>query len=124
MRGLFLVLMLCVLTMPFFAASDSVCCGHVSMSEETKSQHHQPMHLPQPTGADDQSTADLGLDLDCGVCHANCAAAATTVATVSANPVGMERFEYQGEVRSPHWHERPYRPNWFAPQRSGLNLAA
>lgn len=114
MRRIFLVLMLCVLTMPFFAAADSVCCEHVFMSQEMKPQHHQPMHLPQPTGADDRSTADHGLDLDCGVCHANCAAATTTLASVSANPVGIERFDYQGEARSPHWHERPYRPNWFA----------
>ena len=75
MRVLLFLLMLTLLPLQFSAAAPPHCCGHVAASQEAQTQHHQPIHLPVAQGTDDLVSNALGFDLDCGVCHANCAAA-------------------------------------------------
>jgi hypothetical protein len=124
MRVFLLLLMLALLPLQFSAAAVTECCGHVAKAQGPQAQHHQPTHLLPAQGTDNLTANALGFDLDCGTCHANCAAAVAVTAATMADSAGIERVEHLVELILPPWHERPYRPQWFAPKRSGLNLSA
>lgn len=123
MRLFLVLLMLTLLPLQFSAAAATECCGHVAVSQGLQDQHHQPTHLSPVQGTDDLAANGLGFDLDCGTCHANCAAAVTATASTMVDPAGIERVEHLVEFILPPWHERPYRPQWSAPKNSGLSLS-
>ena len=123
MRFFLILLMLALPPLQFSAAAATECCGHVAVAQGLQAQHHQRMHLLPVQGTDDLTNNGLGFDLDCGTCHANCAAAVTATAATMADPAGIERVEHLVEHILPPWHGRPYRPQWSAPERSGLNLS-
>lgn len=123
MRVFLPLLMLALLPLQFSAAAATECCGHVAVAQGSQAQHHQPMHLLPVQGTDDLTANGLGFDLDCGTCHANCAAAVTATAATMADPAGIERVEHLAELILPPWHKRPYRPQWSAPKHSGQNLS-
>ncbi|MBT9465865.1 hypothetical protein [Hydrogenophaga sp.] len=124
MRVFLILLMLTLLPLQFSAAAATECCGHGAVAQGLQAQHHQPMHLLPVQETDDLTAKGQGFDLDCRTCHANCAAAVTATAATMADPAGIERVEHLVELILPPWHERPYRPQWSAPKRSGLNLSA
>jgi hypothetical protein len=124
MRVLLFLLMLTLLPLQFSAAAAPHCCGHVAVSQEPQTQHHQPIHLSVAQGTDDLVSNVLGFDLDCGVCHANCAAAVMEMVETREDPPGIERGEHLDEPILPLWQEQPDRPQWSTPRGSGLNAVA
>ncbi|MDO9132112.1 hypothetical protein [Hydrogenophaga sp.] len=121
MRVFLILLMFALLPLQFSAAAATECCGHVAVAQGFQVQHHQPTHLLPIQGADDLTANELGFDLDCGTCHANCAAAVMETVATMADPAGIELVAHLVELILPPWHERPYRPQWSAPKHSGLN---
>jgi hypothetical protein len=124
MRLFLVLLMLTLLPLQFSAAAAADCCGHVALAQQPQTQHHQPTHLSVVQGAEGVASAILDFDLECGTCHANCTAAVMATAETMADPAGVERGEHLAELILPPWHEQPYRPQWFAPQGSGLTASA
>lgn len=124
MRAFLVLLIVTLLSLQFSAAAVADCCGHVAVTQGSRAQHHQPAGMVAGSSDDELSANRLGLDFDCGTCHANCAAAVTSTATPLDDPAGIERVEHLVELILPSWHERPYRPKWFAPRDSGLNACA
>lgn len=124
MRGLLLLLILTLLPLQFSAAAVAGCCEHVAAVQVTHDQHHPPLH----GAATDLSGTKLGgsaaFDLDCGTCHANCAAAVTTTALPDFSRAGADRMEPAAGHPSPTWPERPYRPQWPTPIGSGWSASA
>lgn len=121
MRLLLVLLMLTLLPLQFSAAATDHCCGHLTQSQERQAQHHQSLHLPEVLGTSDLAPDTPVFDLDCGTCHANCAAAVTATIETHADPAGIERGEHRAQPNLPPLHEQPYRPQWPTPQGSGLN---
>ena len=124
MRLFLALLMLTLLPLQFSAAADADCCGHGAAFEQSPTNHHQPIHQPVISGADDTGPDVLGFDLDCGTCHANCAAAVMATTETVVDPAGIGRGAHLVELVLPPWHEQPYRPQWSAPQGSGMNVFA
>jgi hypothetical protein len=122
MRAFLVLLMLTFLPLQFSAAAAvEAYCGHVQSTQTTQVTHHQPGHGQAVEGLAEGIAGERGFDLDCGTCHANCAAAVSVTAAPVADPAGMERVEHLVERFLPPWHERPYRPQWSAPRVSGLS---
>ena len=122
MRVFLVVLMLALLPLQFSAAAVVECCDHLSVTQGLQTQHHQPAHLSVGPGTDERAGGEF--DLDCGTCHANCAAAVTAIAAPTVVSAGIERVEHLAELILPPWYERPYRPQWLTPYGSGLNAYA
>jgi hypothetical protein len=87
-----------------------------------------PLQSPAPATVavsnEDGAVSSSSFDLDCGTCHANCAAAVLTIAATFADPAGIERVEHLEETRVRPWHARPYRAQWLTPIRAALSTAA
>lgn len=124
MRAFLVMLMFTLLPLQFSAAMAAECCGHIAVAQESPVQHHQPAHTSAGSGMEELATNGLDFDLDCGTCHANCAAALTATSATKAVPVGIERAEHLVERFLLPWIERPYRPRWPNPSGSGLNAYA
>lgn len=124
MRAFLVMLMFTLLPLQFSAAAAVECCGHVAVTQEAQLQHHQPTFMSAWSCTEDLATDDLGFDLDCGTCHANCAAAVTATTATMVDPAGIELAEHLVERFLPPWPERPYRPRWSTPRGSGLNAYA
>lgn len=124
MRLFLVILMLTLLPLQLSAAAAADCYGHLAVSQESPTHNPQPIHLLVIPGGDDLNSDVLGFDLDCATCHANCAATITTTAETTADPAGIERVELLVELVLPPWQEQPYRPQWSAPQGSGMNAFA
>jgi hypothetical protein len=121
MRAFLVMLMLTLLPLQFSAAAAAECCGHVAVAQGSQVQHHQPAHISAGSDREELATNGLGVDLDCGTCHANCAAALPATSANMVDPSGIERVEHLVERFLPPWLERPYRPRWSTPNGSGLN---
>ena len=89
MRFFLILLMLAQLPLQFSTAAATECCGHVAVAQGLQAQHHQPTHLLQVQGTDDLTANGLGFDLDCGTCHANCAAAVMETVATMADPAAV-----------------------------------
>lgn len=124
MRLLLVVLILTLLPLQFSAAAAADCCGHFAVSQEPQTQHHQPIHLSVAQGTDAPDSDVLGFDLDCGVCHANCAAAVMEMVETTEDSPGIERGQHLEKLILPPWQEQPYRPQWSTPRGSGWNAVA
>ncbi|WP_337179489.1 hypothetical protein [Hydrogenophaga borbori] len=122
MRFLLALLMLTLLPLQFSAAATSSCCGHAGASQVLEPQRHQPHHVFAAQGGHDVTPE--GIDLDCGTCHVNCAAAVTATVETSVDAVGGVLGGYLVEANAPPWHEQPDRPQWLTPRDSGLNVFA
>jgi len=117
MRAFLVMLMLTLLPLHFSAAA-AECCDHVGLAPAMAAHHHQPTHL-LPGQDTQERSANAGFDLDGGTCHAHCAAAVSTAKETTVVAAGIERAEHLvGPILS-RWQERPYRPQWSAPTRSG-----
>jgi hypothetical protein len=121
MRAFLIMLMLTLLPLQFSAAAAASCCGHVPATQGPQATHHQPGHGQAVEGVNHGVVGDSGFDLDCGNCHANCAAAFTATSAFMTISAGSEQVEHLTERRLSPWHEQPYRPQWFTPTGSGLN---
>ncbi|PUE38690.1 hypothetical protein B9Z50_16680 [Limnohabitans sp. Bal53] len=124
MRAFLILLMLTLLPLQFSAAAAASCCGHVPATQGPQAKHHQPGHGQAVDGVKNGVVGDSGFDLDCGNCHANCAAAFTATNALMTISTGSEQVEHLAERRLSAWHEQPYRPQWFTPTGSGLNAVA
>ncbi|MEY3519338.1 MAG: hypothetical protein RLZZ177_53 [Pseudomonadota bacterium] len=124
MRFFLVLLMLTLLPLQFSAATASVCCGHIAVAQEPESQQHKPIHQSLVPDAADLAFDVFAFDLDCGSCHANCAAAVMASTETNLDPAGIERREYLAELILPPWHEQPYRPKWSTSAGSGWNAVA
>ena len=124
MRAFLILLMLTLLPLQFSAAAAAACCGHVSATQGPQATHHQSSHGQAVEGVEDGVVGDSGFDLDCGTCHANCAATVTATTASMAITAGAEQVEHLAERRLPSWHEQPYRPQWSTPTGSGWNDVA
>jgi NADH:ubiquinone oxidoreductase subunit E len=119
MRALLVILMFTLLPLQFSAAAVASCCEHVAATQGAQGGHHQVAHRVAMEETRDSTSSDIGFDLDCGTCHANCAAAVMATAATMADPSGIERVEHTVEGLLPPSHERPYRPQWSTPNTSG-----
>lgn len=120
MRAFLILLILTFLPLQFSTAAVVACCGHVGAKQESQSTHHQPAHYLAVEGVNDAATGGGSFDLDCGICHANCAAAVTSTTATLADPAGIEPIAHLVESILPPWHARPYRPpQWAIPDDSG-----
>jgi hypothetical protein len=124
MRFFVVLVMFALLPLQFSAVAAADCCGHVALSKAPPTQHHQPFHLPVAQSEQDLANDTLGFDLDCGTCHANCAAALMATTETTAVRAAVEQGEHLARCILPPWHEQPYRPQWFTSQGSGLNAFA
>jgi hypothetical protein len=124
MRAFLILLMLTLLPLQFSAAAAAACCGHVPATQGPQATHHQPGHGQAVEDVEGVVVGDSGIDLDCGTCHANCAAAFTATTASMAISAGAEPVEQLAERRLPPWYEQPYRPQWSAPTGSGWNAVA
>jgi hypothetical protein len=122
MRAFLILLMLTLLPLQFSAAAS--CCSHVPVTQGPQVTHHQPGHGQPVEGVKHGVVGDSGFDLDCGNCHANCAAAFTATNAFMTVSTGSEQVKHLAERRLSPWHEQPYRPQWFTPTGSGLNAVA
>lgn len=121
------MLMLTLLPLQLSAAEVGTCCGHVKAMQALQSTYHRPAHglsAVAQAGVDVAITNGSSFDLDCGTCHANCAAAVFTTTATMADPAGMEPSALFVESLLSSWHEQPYRPQWSAPTGSGWNAVA
>jgi len=107
MRVLLTLLMLMLL--PFSAAAVEMCGSHAA-GQGPQAVHHQSAH-GVPAGD--------GFDADGGTCHAHCVAVVTASGVPLVDPAGTERNSEVGARLWPPRHERPDRPQWPAPTRSG-----
>lgn len=119
MRAFLALLIFTLLPLQFSAAAAVECCGHLVMIQSPKATHHQ--QTPTSAAADtDGLVADIaGLDLDCGTCHTNCAAAVMSNSAEMLSPAGSEQVEHFVERRFLPWHERPDRPQWQSRELRG-----
>lgn len=118
MRALLLLLMLTLLPLQFSAAAVVACGGHVKAAQGPQATHHRTV---RGVGVEEAVTEGSSIDLECGTCHSNCAAALTTTTATQAEPAGIEPAAQLAESLMRPWHARPYRPQWFAPNGSGWN---
>jgi hypothetical protein len=124
MRALLVMLMLTLLPLQFSVAAAGTCCEHVAATPEAHANHHQPGHPSVIDAADALVPGDVGFDLDCGTCHANCSAAIlvpTVPVMARADTVRIERITAHN---MPAWPARPYRPKWSFPMDSGRHAFA
>lgn len=127
MRILVLLLLLTLLPLQLPAAAAMACCDHTQVAEGLPNKHHQPAHclpISLEVSNEDGAGSSSSFVLDCGTCHATCAAALFTISASFADPTGIERIEHLEATRVPLWHARPYRPQWHTPIRSGFSTAA
>jgi len=121
---LLLLLMLTLLPPPFSEVAVVNCCEPVAEVQVLHDQHHQPNHVTENDGTGGQPGVAPAFDLDCGTCHANCAAAMTTAVLPEFDRAGLDRLEPPSGHRLPTWPERPYRPQWSSPIGSGWSAFA
>lgn len=123
MRAFLVMLMFTLSLLQFPAAATVECCGHASVSQGPQ-QPDQTTEMTSGSGTEELAINGLGLELDSGNCHANCAAAVTATTATMASPASIERAEHLvGRFLLP-WLGQPYRPRWFHPSGSGLNADA
>jgi len=124
MRVFLVMLMLTLLPLQFSVAAADICCEHVSAKPEAHVKHHQPSDPPIIDATDALVPGDGGFDLDCGTCHANCAAAMLVPAVLMIARADTVRVEQITAHNMPAWHARPYRPKWSFPMVSGRRAFA
>jgi hypothetical protein len=124
MQFLLALLMLTLLPLQFSAAATSSCCGHAEASQVLEPQRHQPHHVFAAQLARDVASEGAGIDLDCGTCHVNCAAAVTAMIETHIDTAAKVLSAYLVQGNAPPWHEQPDRPQWLTPRNSGLNVFA
>ena len=124
MRAFLVMLMLTLLPLQFSVAAAGTCCEHVAATPETHANHHQPGHPSVIDAADALVPGDVGFDLDCGTCHANCVATITAMDAPWIEPAGAEQIVPLDPRAMPTWDEQPYRPQWHAPTGSGQPTSA
>ncbi len=124
MRVFLVLLMLTLLPLQFYAAAVAECHGHIALFRGVQAHAQQPTSMMAQPCMVELRDSGAGLDLECGACHSNCAAAVTATTAPLADPSGIERVEYLVKFLLPPWHERPYRPKWSALQVLGLNAFA
>jgi hypothetical protein len=124
MRAFLVMLMLTLLPLQFSVAVAVTCCEHVAATSEAHAKHHQPGHSLVIDVADALVPVDGGFDLDCGTCHANCAAAMLVPAVLMMARADAVRVEQITAHNMPAWHARPYRPKWSFPMVSGRRAFA
>jgi len=124
MFRLLTLLMLMLLSLPFSAGVAANGFGQPVAPQASHAPHHPPHHALAPDVVGAQADATSGIDLDCGTCHANCAAALSATAwhVVDRDDIGL--LEPSARVALAVWHERPYRPKWSAPMGSGRPATA
>lgn len=120
MRAFLVILMFTLLPLQFSAAA-VVCCEHVAVTQGAQGVLHGSVRGAAMEDGSDSTWSSTGIDLDCGTCHANCAAAVLATTASMADPAGIERIEPTVEGPFPPLHERPYRPKWSTPHISGWN---
>ena len=112
MRAFLALLIFTLLPLQFSAAAVVECRGHLTITQSTQAKHHQQSPTSAEADTDGLAGDMAGLDLDCGTCHTNCAAAVmANTATVPA-PESSEQVAHLSERRFLPWYERPYRPQW------------
>ena len=122
MRVFMVMLMLLVLPLQFSAAAAVQCSGRLVVEiNGQQGPHHQPADQSVVRDAADQAASSLGFGLDCGTCHANCAAAVMATAALMVDRVGTELMAHLFKLALPSWQELPYRPQWCALSDSGPN---
>lgn len=124
MRALLLMLMFTLLPLQFSAAAMAGCCERVATVQAPHGEHHQPAHVAAHEGVSTLAGGAPAFDLDCGTCHANCAAAVTTAVLPEFDRAGTDRLEPPAGHLLPSWPERPYRPQWPTPIGSGWPVSA
>ena len=116
--------LLTLLPLQFSVAAAGTCCEHVAATPETHANHHQPGHPSVIDAADALVPGDVGFDLDCGTCHANCAAAMLVPVVPMMARADTVRIERITAHNMPAWPARPYRPKWSFPMDSGRHAFA
>ncbi|MBL0943918.1 MAG: hypothetical protein IBJ04_06275 [Hydrogenophaga sp.] len=124
MRLLLAILMLTLLPLQISAAAMSSCCGHAEASQVFLPKGHQPHHVFAAQLARDVASEGTGIDVDCGACHVNCAAAVMAMIETHIDTAANVLSAYQAQGNSPPWHEQPDRPQWHIPRHSGLSVFA
>lgn len=118
MHIFWVLLMMALLPLPFFAAA-SVVSG--AQPSALHSRHHLPAEAQAAEATQDVLTAASGLDVECGTCQPPCAGATLTPLVLGAGPDGTVPTQYRAQRMQPHRAEQPYRPNWPTPHGSGLS---
>ena len=124
MRVFLVMLMLSLLPLQFSAAAADACCSPSAPVRELQASHHLTAHASPVAAKDDVAANTAAFDLDCGMCHANCAAACTGSFTPLFESAGSEQVRHLEERHDTLWHGRPYRPQWPTPNGSGLSAFA
>ncbi|PKO65318.1 MAG: hypothetical protein CVU22_20475 [Betaproteobacteria bacterium HGW-Betaproteobacteria-16] len=122
MRALLAILIFVMMPLQFSAAGQGCCAQMASVQAEQMQLSEQPLLLAETDSK--ELSFHAGIDLDCGTCHANCAAALIGAVVHSFELTGAERAEHIPERFRLPWAERPLRPKWPTPSRSGLRLPA
>lgn len=127
MRYVVLVFMF-LLPLQFSAAVAAGYCQHEPSAGVSHPGHHSHDHsLAQGSEVQSEpakSTKVIGLDLDCGTCHAGCAWAPITA--IESMPKARQLVVYPhqlGVMKRPRG-DRPDRPKWNAPARPGISQRA
>lgn len=121
MRVFLVMLMLSMLSLQFSAAAAVDCSGRLVEISGQQGLHPQPADQSVGRGAAQQAASSLGCDLECGTCHANCAATVTATAALLVDRAGTQSIAHLVKLASPVWQALPYRPQWCASSHSGLN---
>jgi len=121
MRVFLVMLIFLILPLQFSAAAVVECSGRLVLVSGQQSLHHRPADDSSKQGATDQAASSLGFDLECGTCHANCAAAVAATAALLVNRAGVELIAHLVKPILPPWQQLPYRPQWRALSGSGPN---
>lgn len=124
MRVFLVMLILSLLPLQFLAAASVACCGHETAPQNPQSMHHQSAQAQPVASAQDTVTVSSGFHLDCGACHANCAAAISAGSVFMIVPAGAVQVELATERMHQRSHEQPYRPQWSTPNGSGMRSFA
>jgi hypothetical protein len=119
MRAFLALLIFIVLPLQFSAAATVKCYGHLVTAQGSPSSHHQKAPTSAAADAGGLAANNVGIDLDCGTCHTNCAAAVTSSSAALLALAGKEQAEHYSERRFLSLHERPDRPQWQPGERRG-----
>jgi len=113
MRRWLSILLLVFLPLQFSWAAVGVYCQHETGAAAKHFGHHDHQHKADASHGDKADPkAAGGIDNDCGVCHAGCAAAIFGEIQISAPSyasAAVDDYRY-GQNTSPHY--QPERPNW------------
>ncbi|WP_302175113.1 hypothetical protein [uncultured Hydrogenophaga sp.] len=123
MRIFWVIVALLVLPLQLSAASAGQCCtaahsGAVAQAEVSEA-------AAAPACSDTACAVDNhmpcnGTGAECSTCHAHGAVAVFVAALLHGAVSGVGPLDAVSQVHLTSWHERPYRPDWSIPERSGF----